>query len=216
MSEWVRKLTARWTSGHGTYQYPRGVRQALFAEREAAIVHLIAAVNDRPRGFDALRIKAGKRLPSFLARIVVPDRPRCRWAGLMALSNLAYKQPDARIGRVFRQCMHDPDPVVRKIAAYELGPWIFPNNPETVAALFRDALNDPVSDVRRDACRRIAMIDRQRYPEYASHLRGLLNEIADLSGSDSSVAVRREAERAYTALGGGDLASARTTALQAR
>jgi len=211
MSEWVRKLTARWTSGHGTYRYPPGVRQALLAEREAAIVQLIAAVNDRPRAFDAFRARAGKRLPAFLARVVVPNRPRCRWAGLMALSNLAYKRPDARIERVFRQSMRDPDPVVRKIAAYELGPWIFPNNPETVAVLFRDALNDPVSDVRRDACRRIAMIDPRRYPEYASHLRGLLNEIADLSGSDSSAAVRREAERAYTALGGGDLASARTS-----
>lgn len=205
MSEWVRKLTERWTSAHGAYSYPPGVRAAMAADSDAAIVHLIGAVKDRPRAFDGIRVKVGKRLPPFLARVLVPKRPRCRWAGVMALSHLAYKQPDVRIDRVFQQCISDPDPLVRKIAAYELGPWIFPNEPRIAAELMRKALSDPVSDVRRDACRRIAMIDGAQYPQYVSHLQSSLNEVDRLMRTDPSRDVRRQAERAYNALRGGDL-----------
>ena len=209
MNEWVRKLTERWTSEHRAYAYPPGVRSALSSDREAAIRHLIAAVKDRPGAFDAVRGKAGKGLPEFLARIVIPRRPRCRWAGLMALSDLAYKQPDVRIDRLFEECINDPDPVVRKIAAYEMGPWIFPNHPAVAANLLRKALQDPVSDVRRDACRRITMTDATRYPAYTSHMRALLDDIEKLARKDSSRYVRESAERAYEALAGGELALAR-------
>ena len=98
---------------------------------------------------------------------------------------------------------------MRKVTAYELGPWIFPDNPDTLVALFREALNDPEPNVRHDACRRLAMIDPQKYPEYVLHLRGLLNAIGNLSSKDPSRAVRREAQRAYMMLGGGDLAYVR-------
>jgi len=142
--------------------------------------------------------------------MLIPQRHRCRWAGVMALSHFARAKADARIDRTFKECINDPDPLVRKIAAYELGPWIFPDRPETAARLLRIALNDPVADVRRDASRRIAMTDISNDHEYVSALLQLRTTVDKLAQNDTSIDVRDHASKASRILTRADVLLATT------
>ena len=196
MSVWVSALTTRWTGEHGQYGYPRGVRAALLEAPEAAIPQLLAAVRNRPGRLDRRRLALAKHLPPSVAKFVRPERPRCRWAGVMALSRLAMKHHDPRIGRAFAECMRDPDPLVRKVTAFELRPWIFPDRPALAAALLRQAIEDPVAHVRRDACRCIVLMQLYDAPEYAREVALLRSNVETLAGHDPDAEVREHAGEA--------------------
>jgi hypothetical protein len=155
MSTWVWKLAEKWTPEHSTYYYSREIHAALREDRDAAIQHLIAVLHNGSLVLDKERGWLAQHLPGPLAAWVAPDRPKVRWAAVLALSDLAREFPDPRIAEAFHWCVRDSDPLVRKVTAYELGPWIQPDQPELLGASLNRLLSDPVADVRRDACRRI-------------------------------------------------------------
>jgi hypothetical protein len=105
--------------------------------------------------------------------------PGNRWAGVLALSNVAREKPDARIPAFFLECMQDSNVAVRKIAAYEAGPWLDPRASRNCGQDFRLALADKSPQVRRDAFRRIAA--SKTYGNYVNALRELLPKLREMN-----------------------------------
>ena len=195
MSEWVWRLTGRWTSWHGNYGHPPEVAAVFRENREEAIVHLIQVLHNRPHRTDALRRKLSKHLPKPLGEKIEPRRPSLRWAAVMALSALAQRTPDPRIANTFVWAMSDPDPLVRKVAAYEMGSWIDPADHERLARCLEIALNDESGSVRRDACRRI-FLSAQTNPEYARALVRLREKVRQMASGDPDGQACHAAQRA--------------------
>jgi hypothetical protein len=156
MSEWCLLLIEP-TPRRESYGYPSNYRKRFEDHRELAVPHLINTVRlySAPPNW---RARAAKKLPEPIARIIRPTLPRPvagRWVAMLALSDLARKNPNPAIASFFLECTHDKSVAVRKITAYEAGPWLAPNNPELPIQILSLALEDKYSDVVRDACRRL-------------------------------------------------------------
>ena len=98
---------------------------------------------------------------------------------MLALSNVAREKPDARIPAFLLECMQDSNVAVRKIAAYEAGPWLDPEHPETAVKILRLALAVKSPQVRRDACRRI--VASKTDGNYVNALRELLPKLREMN-----------------------------------
>jgi hypothetical protein len=156
MSEWCLLLIEP-TPRRESYGYGSNYRTLFEKDRELAVRHLINTVRlySTPSNW---RARVAKIFPEPMARIIRPKPLRpvaARWLAILALSDLARKNPDPVIGRFFLECIHDKNVPVRKVTAYEAGPWLAPNNPELPIRILELALEDAHPEVIRDACRRL-------------------------------------------------------------
>lgn len=197
MSAWAVTLLDQSTNFHQPYAYSRKHRRVFAENRELAIPHLIAAVR-YPTEFDRARIKVSRNLPAPLARFVKPDRrPLLRWLGVLALSDLARVKPDPRIPVFFLECMKDErDHTLRKIAAYEAGPWLQPGGHGMAIQILRLALGDEDHLVRRDACRRIAESARRKDTSFTSAAKALSPLLEKIRTNDPALELRAHAKLA--------------------
>jgi hypothetical protein len=156
-------------------------RRVFKTDRQAAITSLMAVVNYRPSKTRILWFRFTGFLPERMAATLRP-KPipiRNRWAAVLALSNLAREQPDRRIALFFLDCMNHQNTAVRKIAAYEAGPWLYPDDPTIAVHILRIALCDKAAEVRRDACRRIVAFGNSE-SRYGMALHELLPELREV------------------------------------
>lgn len=125
---------------------------------------------------------------------------------MLALSDLARAEPDERITQFFLECMQDSNVAVRKVAAYEAGPWLSPAAPEAAMEILEAGLLDSHPDVRNDACRRIAASATTRCLEYQAAARRLTNEIRRVMMEAGSGKLNENGQKALAVLeGGGEL-----------
>jgi hypothetical protein len=178
MSDWALALVCeryRRDEYHVKPEYMRVFR----AHREQATEWLMHAVDyQHPKPRLLWNQFAGK-FPGAVGKslhLKIPN-PANRWAGVLALSNLAREKPDPRIAPFFMKCMKHSSTQVRKIAAYEAGAWLDPQNPQTAVQILRFALSDVSSEVRRDACRRIIASTAEPWSAYSASVRGLLPDL---------------------------------------
>lgn len=202
MSRWAATLLDHRTNCYAPYGYSRTHRQVFAANRELAIPHLMAATR-YPTELDRSRIQLSRKLPKPLARWVKPEdrRPYARWLGILALSDLARIEPDARIPAFFLHCMDEQlDATLRKIAAYEAGPWLEPGHHTTSVQILRRALEDDAPLVRRDACRRIAESAGRKDPTFTAAVQVLHPVLEKLRLEDPVHELREHARRAQKQL----------------
>jgi hypothetical protein len=157
MSEWAMSLVCE-HYGRGEYGVKRGYMAIFKRDRDAAIHWLMAAAEYRHSKPRILWLRIISRLPKQLGKRLRPKTTYTsnRWAAVLALSSLSRDQPDARIVPCFLRCMTNDSPAVRKVAAYEAGPWLSPGDLKPIVEILGLALQDTSGAVRRDACRRIA------------------------------------------------------------
>jgi hypothetical protein len=156
MSEWCLLLIEP-TPHRGRYGYPSSFRKLFQTHPDLAVPHLINSVRlySTPPNW---RARLSKNFPKPIASIIAPKplRPVAgRWVAILALSDLARKNPNPAIALFFLDSIRDKSVAVRKVTAYEAGPWLAPNNPELPIQILGIALEDKSSEVVRDACRRL-------------------------------------------------------------
>lgn len=156
MSEWCLLLIEP-TPRRGSYGYPSRYRKLFETHRDLAVRHLINTVRlySTPPNW---RARAAKFFPEPIAKFIRPKPLQpvaARWVAILALSDLARKNPDPTIPTFFLESIHDKNVAVRKVTAYEAGPWLAPDNPELPIQVLSLALQDTHSEVIRDACRRL-------------------------------------------------------------
>jgi hypothetical protein len=189
MSEWAFSVVER-SYPRESYFIPRAARQAFGKDRDAAIIWLQAAINYRPSAVRVYWRNFARKLPKKVAERV-QFRGRLvanRWAAVLALSHLAREQPDGRIPEIFLEAMTLPNVPLRKVVAYEAGPWLCPDDPGIAAEILRMALADPSFEVRRDACRRIAESATSESPAYRDALQPLLPFLVEMRGESQELA----------------------------
>jgi hypothetical protein len=183
--------------GRDSYGVKREYMRVFETDREAAINALMKVVNcQRSRGRGPWFWLTGF-LPKEMATALRPKPISMsnRWAAMLALSNLARQKADPRIPAFFLECIKDQstnynDKVVRKIAAYEAGPWLDPEHPEVMVEILRLALRDRAPEVTCDACRRIAASAKDPETKYGAAVWKLLPEVRKIDKDLIPEAVR--------------------------
>jgi len=188
MSQWAFALVHEGYQ-RDDYWVKKPYMQVFKTNPDAAIVWLMTAVDDHPSKFRGFWFRMVRVLPHNIAKCLLPSpHLNNRWAGVLALSLIARDHPDSRIVPFFVQCMADQSTAVRKVAAYEAGPWLSPKHPEAAVEILRLALADRSPDVRRDACRRIVASALDSAAPYTSAARELLPILSNLRRSGDSFA----------------------------
>ncbi len=177
MSIWALDLV-RETYRRDEYRVKPEYTRIFKTDRDAAIPALMNAVDFHPSKARIVWFRVTQLLPKQLGAALRPQPTYTinRWAGLLALSHLAREKPDARIAPFFLHCMRDSNVAVRKVTAYEAGPWLDPERPDIAARVLALALSDQSPDVRRDACRRI-VASGGKADRYGAALRELLPQL---------------------------------------
>ena len=196
MSLWVSSLLDQSTNFYKPYGYSREHRRVFSEHREHAIPHLILAIR-YPTRYDRARIRLSHSFSGPLARVVRPEnrRPRNRWLGVLALADLARFEPDPRIPGFLLSCMREKDENLRKICAYEAGPWLEPGRHITAVKILELALKDEAHPVRRDACRRISE-SSGKDPSFAAAVERLAALLEEIGRKDPVLDVQHHAKNA--------------------
>jgi len=191
MSDWALALVCD-RYGAGEYSLKQEYMRVFRVDRERAVFWLMSAVNYQHSKPRLAWNRVVRKLPDPLAKNLRPTfpNPANRWAGVLALSNLSREKADPLIAPFFLKCMSHPSPQVRKIAAYESGPWLDPEHPLIAIEILRLALSDKSSEVRRDACRRIVASVKEPWSIYAEGVRGLLPVLEALDSNQTPEAAR--------------------------
>jgi hypothetical protein len=203
MNEWAFGLVGE-RYRKDEYRVDPQYMRVFACDREAAIDHLIGAVRFKHSKARVHWFRFTQKLPSSIGTRLRPKPTFTanKWAAVLALSRLATERPDRRITEFLLECMGHADPSVRKVAAYEAGPWINPANPKATIEVLRAGLQDWSPEVRRDACRRISSSATNRLDAYTIEARTLLPilrnlELETVSAESSIRAAINTIERSF-------------------
>lgn len=195
MSVWAQELVCE-RYARNQYGIKAGYMHIFKMDRDASICALMKASGNHRSKTLLLWLRFTRLLPERLGSNLRPKPIYAlnRWAGVLALSNLAREKADERIPGFFLECMQDSNMAVRKIAAYEAGPWLDPEHPATAVKILRLGLADRSAEVRRDACRRVAA-SGGKTDRYGVALRELLPQLREMN-----VEVTPDGQRALAAI----------------
>lgn len=200
MSEWAFSVIAPGDDHEGSYGYQQKSRQVFSEHARAAIPQLIAAVR-YPSKLEGAWLQLNARLPNGMKLPWVKRRLIAyRWRAILALSDLAKRFPEPEIVTFFHESVHHQNSSVRKITAYESGPWLDPVHPENVIAIIEIALRDAQSEVRRDALRRIAESATAKNSAYTAAAQRLRDTIELAFLRDVNFEVRSNSAKALQRL----------------